>query len=142
MEFLEKLRPFTLLVVRCAVGAIFMAHGYQKYSHGVGATNQFMAGVGLPAYFGYIAIALELGGGALLILGLLTRPIGLLLAIEMVIAIVKVHLGGGITDIHRYEFPLALGAASLALGTFGAGAVSLDALLFGRSFRPKSKPKP
>jgi putative oxidoreductase len=142
VEFLEKLRPFTLLVVRCAVGAIFMAHGYQKYSHGFGATDQFMAGVGLPAYFGYIAIALELGGGALLILGLLTRPLGLLLAIEMVVAIVKVHLGGGITNIHSYEFPLALGVASLALGTFGAGAVSLDALLFGRSFRPKSKPKP
>lgn len=140
MGSFEKLRPFTLLVVRCAVGLIFMVHGYEKYSHGFAATNRAMANMGMPSYFGYIAIALELGGGALLVLGLLTRPIGLLLAVEMAIVVIKVDMAGGITHVHSYEFPLALGVASLAVGTFGAGPVSLDALLFGRRIRPRPKP--
>jgi len=141
VDFLERLRPFTLLVLRIAVGIIFIYHGYDKYTHGIGATKAMMGGAGLPTYFAYISIAIELGGGALLLLGFLTRPIGALLSIEMAVAIVKVHLAHGIGSVPHYEFPLAMCVASLAIATFGAGKASLDYAFFGkpRPLKPRNK---
>ncbi len=140
MGSFEKLRPVSLLLIRLAVGAIFIAYGYEKYQRGFAAVGQSMVHLKLPAFFGYIAIVMELGGGIFLILGLLTRVIGLLMAVEMVVAIFAAHMGNGILAIHSYQFELALGAAALALGTFGAGPISLDAMLFERNSRPRMRP--
>ncbi len=71
MGSFEKLRPVSLLLIRLAVGAIFIVYGYEKYQRGFAAASQAMVHLKLPAFFGYIAIALELGGGIFLILGLL-----------------------------------------------------------------------
>jgi len=86
---------------------------------------------GLPAQFVYVAGVIEAFGGGLLALGLFTRPAALLLAIEMGVAIWKMHSGGGILAVHLYEFPFALAAACLALATVGAGAISVDEGLLG-----------
>src|SRR5579862_4107251 len=125
MGSLEKLRPLSLILIRLVVGLIFVVHGYEKYQHGVAATSAMMTHLKLPAFFGPLAVALELGGGIFLILGLLTRVVGLLLAAEMVVAIGAAHMSKGITAVHSYEFPLALAAAALAVGTFGGGLLSL-----------------
>jgi putative oxidoreductase len=95
---------------------------------------------GLPGYFVYVAGVLEVFGGILLVLGLFTRGAALLLAIEMGVAIWKVHSTGGIYAVHDYEFPLAVLAGSFALATVGAGSLSLDQPLFeggGKSRPPK-----
>jgi len=91
-------------------------------------------------YFVYIAGVLEVFGGLLLVLGLFTRGAALLLAIEMGVAIWKVHSTGGYLALHNYEFPLAMLVGSFALATVGAGRLSLDHPLFedgGRSRSPK-----
>jgi putative oxidoreductase len=88
---------------------------------------------GLPAQFVYVAGVLETFAGLLLPLGLFTRGAALLLAIEMCVAIIKVHSTHGIMALHEYEFPLALAAACFALATTGAGAASVDSLLFGEA---------
>jgi putative oxidoreductase len=142
MDFLDKLRPFTLLVLRCMLALLFIYHGYPKIEHGIAGTEQYMVSVGLPSYFAYISVALEVGGGVLLVLGLATRPVALLLAIEMGIAMWKVDLTHGVRAVPDYQFPLALGAAALALASFGAGSFSLDHAFFGRSSKPRPKPKP
>jgi len=83
---------------------------------------------------------LEVFGAILLILGLFTRAAALLLAIEMGVAIWKVHSAGSYLAVHNYEFPLAMLAGSFALATVGAGLLSLDHLLFeggGKLQRPK-----
>lgn len=141
MDFLERLRPFTLLVLRIAVGIIFIYHGYDKYHLGIGATKAMMGANGLPGYFAHISIGIELFGGALLLLGFLTRPIGALLAIEMAVALVRVHLPHGLTKVPGYELPLALCVSSLAIATFGAGNASLDYAFFGkpRPLKPTKK---
>ena len=77
-------------------------------------------------------------------LGLFTRGAALLLAIEMGVAIWKVHSSGGYLAVHEYEFPLTLLTACFALATIGAGTISLDYPLFenGKSrtrFSQKSK---
>jgi uncharacterized membrane protein YphA (DoxX/SURF4 family) len=72
-------------------------------------------------------------------MGLFTRPAALLLAIEMCVAIWKVHSLHGYMAVHDYEFPLALAAACFALATLGAGLVSLDHPIFEQS---RGRPRP
>lgn len=89
MNFLDKLRPITLLILRCTLGLIFLFHGYPKIAHGIGGSVKYVSSLGLPSptFLTYILVALELGGGALLILGLATRPIALLFTVEMCVAL-------------------------------------------------------
>jgi len=109
MEGLEKLKPLALLLLRVALGIIFISHGYPKLFSQLQHTTEAFAHLGFPAYFAYISGVLELFGGILLIVGLFTRITGLLLAGEMAVALVKVH--GILTNpmaVHNYEFPLAM----------------------------------
>jgi uncharacterized membrane protein YphA (DoxX/SURF4 family) len=115
---------------------IFLTHGYPKLTRSAAALQSMFVQHGLPAKLVYVAGVLETFAGALLIVGLFARPAALLLAIEMSVAIVKVHSGHGIMALHEYEFPLTLGTACLALATVGAGVASLDHLLFGQSGDP------
>lgn len=132
MKFLDALRPFGLLLLRIALGVIFLSHGYPKLAHLRGGTQMqnFFVEHGLPGYFLYIAGVLETFGGGLLLLGLFTRGAALLLGIEMSVAIWKVHSVHGYLAVHEYEFPLTLAAACFALATIGAGSISLDKPLF------------
>ena len=130
MKSLNALQPLGLLTLRVALGIIFFSHGYPKLAHMGAGMQGFFVQHGLPGYFVYIAGALEVFGGVLLVLGLFTRAAGLLLAVEMGVAIWKVHSSGGYLAVHNYEFPLALLTGCFALATVGAGMVSVDNLLF------------
>ncbi len=139
MKFLDKLQPLSLLVLRLVLGIIYLYHGYPKLTHTHGNLQAVFVEHGLPAYFVYVSGMLETFGGGLLLLGLFTRPAALLLAIEMCVAIWKVHSFHGYMAVHDYEFPLALAAACFALATLGAGLVSLDHPVFERSeARPRA----
>ena len=141
MNSLDRLRPMGLLVLRFALGAIFLTHGYPKLVRPNPEMQHMFAQHGLPAQFVYVAGILESFGGALLALGLFTRPAALLLAIEMAVAIWKVHSSGGILAVHLYEFPFALAAACIALATVGPGALSIDEGLLGLGGRRSRAPK-
>ncbi len=142
MEFLEKLKPLALLLLRFALGLIYMYHGYPKLFGQTAKSQQFFTSVGLPGSWVYISGVLELFGGALLIAGLFTRVVGLLLAIEMGVAIWKVHLVHSIYSVKDYEFPLTLAVAAFTLATVGAGVASIDYPIFhGRRGRTKPKGK-
>ncbi len=142
MKSLNSLQPLGLLALRVALGLIFFSHGYPKLAHQGGGMQAFFVQHGLPGYFVYISGVLEVFGGLLLVLGLFTRGVALLLAIEMGVAIWKVHSSGSYLAVHNYEFPLAMLTACFALATVGAGAISLDYPLFesGKS-RTKSPQK-
>jgi putative oxidoreductase len=144
MNFLNRLQPLGLLLLRIALGVIFITHGYPKLVKSSTYMQHIFVQHGLPAQFVYVAGVLEAFGGGLLILGLFTRPAALLLVIEMGVAIWKVHSSGGILAVHLYEFPLALAAACFALATVGAGVLSVDEGLLGsggKKFRAPKKPK-
>jgi len=130
MKSFDALQPFGLLVLRFALGIVFFSHGYPKLVHFGAGMQGFFIQHGLPGYFVYISGVLEVFGGILLVLGLFTRGAALLLAIEMGIAIWKVHSANGYLAVHDYEFPLALLAGSFALASVGAGTLSLDHPLF------------
>jgi putative oxidoreductase len=130
VKFLNSFQPLGLLLLRAALAVTFFTHGYPKLAHANPAMQAMFVQHGLPAQFVYVAGVLETFGGLLLLLGLFTRGAALLLAIEMCVAIIKVHSAHGILALHEYEFPLALAAACLALATTGAGAASVDSLLY------------
>jgi putative oxidoreductase len=132
MQSLEKLKPLALLLLRVVLGVVFLYHGLPKLSHAQQWTQNF-AHMGFPGYFAYIAGVLEVFGGAILILGMFTRMAGLLLAIEMGVAVVKVHgLIAHPSNVHGYEFPLVMCASSFVLAALGAGLISIDQALFER----------
>jgi len=139
VKILNSFQPLGLLILRVALGVIFFTHGYPKLAHANPAMQAMFVQHGLPAQFVYVAGVLETFGGLLLLLGLFARAAALLLAIEMCVAIVKVHIVHGIMAVHEYEFPLALATACFALATVGAGAASLDHLLFGESGSNRSR---
>ena len=126
-----------LLVLRVVVGAIFAAHGAQKIFEFTlpGTIESFTAmGVPLPAIAAPLVAFVEFGGGILLALGFFTRVVGIMLAIDMLVALVLVHLSAGLwVGNGGYEYVAVLGVVALALALIGAGRFSLDrALLRGR----------
>jgi putative oxidoreductase len=141
MKFLNGLRPLGLLVLRAALGIIFLYHGYPKLVHADPAVRAAFVQHGLPAYFVGLAGILETFGAVLLFVGLFTRPAALLLAVEMAVAIWKVHSGHGIMVVKEYELPMVVGAACFALATVGAGLASLDHLLFGEGGKKRRSGK-
>ncbi|HEV2297126.1 MAG TPA: DoxX family protein [Candidatus Acidoferrales bacterium] len=131
MTFLNKLRPLALLLLRLGLGIIFIYHGFPKlFTHMSEAVASFPH-MGFPSYFAYVAGIVEFFGGCLMIAGLFTRIAALLIAGEMAIAILKVHLPqGGPLAVGNYQLPLALAVSAFTLVAVGAGAISLDRAIF------------
>ncbi len=131
MKFLTGLQPLSLLILRAVLALIFIYHGYPKLIHPNEGMREFFTQHGMPAYFVSVAGILECFGALLLSVGLFTRPMALLLAGEMAVAIWKVHSVHGALVVKEYEFPLAVAAACFALATVGAGMLSVDYLVLG-----------
>jgi putative oxidoreductase len=131
-DLCDRFRPLALTLLRLAVGVVFLYHGFTKVSD-LGKSSGNFVHMGFPGWVAYLIGPLELIGGGLLVLGLLTRLFGLLLAGDMLVALVKVSLPrGSITQVGRYELVMLLAAAAFTLFAFGGGPVALDRVLFGR----------
>jgi putative oxidoreductase len=142
MQGLEKLKPLALLLLRFALGAIFVYHGYPKLFTHTRESMQGFVRMGFPGYFAYISGVLEFFGGLILEVGLFTRIAALLLAGEMGVALWRVHgLFSAPQDMHSYEFPLIVAAACFTLGILGAGLISFDHLIFREGGRSTRKAK-
>jgi putative oxidoreductase len=134
VKALNNLQPLALLGLRVALGIIFIYHGYPKLAHPTAAMHGAFVDHGLPSYFVQVAGMIETIGGGLLLVGLFARVAGLLLAMEMAIAIWKVHSRSYLA-VHEYEFPLAMATASFVISAVGAGLISIDWWLFEGSGR-------
>jgi putative oxidoreductase len=130
-----KQLDIALLFIRAIIGAIFIAHGWQKlfvFGFG-GVTGAFtQMGVPLAGVLGPFVALLEFFGGIALMIGLATRVVALGLAFNMVVAILLVHLKGGFFNPGGVEFPLSLFAALLLLTLTGAGSISSDRAVASR----------
>jgi putative oxidoreductase len=125
-------RHWGITILRVMVGIVFLAHGGQKvFVYGLsGVSGAFgQMGIPMPAVMGPFVALLELVGGAILIVGLLTQWVAILFAIEMAVAVLKVHLSGGFFLPRGFEFALMMFAASCAIALEGPGAASLDGII-------------
>jgi putative oxidoreductase len=133
VKSLDRLQPLSLLILRVILALIFIYHGYPKLTHTHGNLQGLFIDHGMPAYFAQVAGVIETFGGGLLLLGLFARPAALLIALEMCVAIWKVHSLHGIYAVRDYEFPLVLAGACFVLATVGAGLISIDHFIFDKS---------
>lgn len=118
-----------LSLLRFVVGFLFICHGASKMFGVLGGSM----GSGKPAVLGSllgVSGVLEFFGGILLLVGLFTRPVALLIAIEMIVAYFKVHLPRGPWPLlNRGELPVVYCFLLLYLASVGGGLFSLDRLI-------------
>jgi uncharacterized membrane protein YphA (DoxX/SURF4 family) len=139
--------PAATLLIRVAVGAIFLSEGLQKFLFPaeLGAGRFAKIGIPLPEISGPFVGVVEIVCGALLLVGLATRLATLPLLIDITVAIVStklpILLGQGVLGFAapstphvgfwsaaheaRTDFAMLLGL--LFLACTGAGPWSLDA---------------
>jgi len=125
-----------LLLIRVVLGGIMAAHGAQKLfgwlgGHGLAGTRGWLDTMGFkPARLHAAVVGLaEFGGGALLILGLLTPLGAAAVAGVMLVAIATVHWKNGFFNSSGgYEFNLLIVATAIGLAMTGPGTISIDDL--------------
>ena len=116
------------LLLRLSLGTMFVAHALLKYFVFTPAgTAKFFESVGLPGALGYVTIAVELIGGALLILGVRTRIVALAL-VPVLIGATWVHSGNGwlfTSPNGGWEYPAFWTVALIVQALLGDGAYAL-----------------
>lgn len=127
-----------LLIIRLVIGLSFIGHGAQKLfgwfgGFGLEGTGGWMESLGMKPgkAMALLAGLAEFVGGIFFVLGLLTPLAGIMIAITMLAAIVKVHYANGYWSTNNgYEYNLALLAVAIGLALAGPGKYALDAILF------------
>jgi putative oxidoreductase len=122
------------LIGRVLMSVIFILGGYGKLTASA-ATTTMMAKHGLPApaLATIVAIVIELGGGLLLLFGLFTRPVGVVLGLWCIATALIAHTDFADPNMKiNFLKNLAMAGGFAYVAAFGAGAISLDAMLHRR----------
>jgi putative oxidoreductase len=117
-----------LLILRIVLAAVLLAHGLPKVT-GFSGTAGFLGSAGVPAptLAAAYAVMAEVGGGILLLLGIAVDIAGLLVAVDMLGAMIFFHFKNGFSGPGGWEFPFALLGIALALALAGPGGYSVGA---------------
>ena len=126
MAFLDRYTSLLLSVLRIMTGLLLLQHGTTKYlSIPVGPMNNAS-----PMTMGGAAGILELIGGALLILGLFTRPVAFILSGMLAVAYFYAHAPQGFYPIlNGGELAVLYCFVLLYIAAAGGGSLSLDKAL-------------
>src|SRR5882672_11225691 len=125
----SKLRDLALTALRIVAGFLFFCHGAQKllgWFAEPGSQRMALAFPQLPWFAG----VLELVGGALIVLGLLTRPVAFILSGEMAVAYFMAHAPHGPFPILNHgELAALYSFVFLFFAAHGGGSYGIDGLL-------------
>ena len=128
---LEGLQRLAVVMLRLLLGAVFVMHGSQKLLGGGGVAG-FAGGLNRMGIEPHVPLAwvvaiTEFVGGICVFFGFLTRFWAAGLAIDMGVALFKVHLANGFfISKNGFELVLTLGILALAVVFMGPGAPSVD----------------
>ena len=126
--FDSRTTPYAALLLRLALGIMFLAHGLTKLLVFTPAgTAKFFNSIGFAGWLAYPVMAFEIVAGVLLVLGIFTRWVAILSAIELFVAS-TVHFGNGWTFTNPnggWEYPIFLTVAAVALALIGGGAYAV-----------------
>ncbi len=129
MDLAATLNPHASKVLsglRIVSGLMFMQHGTQKI---FGFPAEAMGPFDIASQMG-IGGVLELVGGALIVLGLFTRPVAILLSGMMAVAYFQFHAPGGLYPlVNKGELAALYCWVFLYLGFAGPGVWSVDAAM-------------
>jgi len=113
-----------LLLLRVVLGVVFIIHGYDKIfgAAGVAGFSGFLIKLGVwqPIFFAWVVSLVEFAGGIGILLGILTRPLALLAAIDMVFAFYLTKKG-----LPKGDLDFALFGIAAALALSGSGRYAL-----------------
>ena len=124
MNFLRRFEPQAYALLRIVAGLLFLFHGLQKFGY-VGGTA-----VPLASQMG-VAAVIELVGGLLIMIGLLTTPAAFIASGEMAVAYFMAHQPRGTWPIQNQGELAALYAfAFLFIAARGSGIWSVDSLIW------------
>ena len=121
------------LVLRVALAAMLLFHGVAKLSGGIGFVADMLAKAGLPVVFGYGVYIGEVIAPLLILFGLFTRPAALVVAINMIVAVLLAHTsqfftlnetGGWALELQGMYFFAAVAVALLGAGRYSIGGAN------------------
>ena len=122
-------------LLRVALGVMFIAHALLKVLvFTLPGTVGFFESLGLPGVLAYVTVAAELTGGAMLLLGVYTRPVAAAL-LPILLGATWAHAGNGwvfSAPNGGWEYPLFLALATAVVALQGGGRFGLDSLLAAR----------
>jgi len=138
-DWLDNLCPYSLSLLRMVAGFLIWQRGAQKLLGWFGGeiATEF-------AWF-WSAGMIEFIGGTLILLGLLTRPVAILLAGEMLVVYLFIHMPQGFWSLRNGgEVILEFFITFLLLAFFGPGKLSMDSLFriqtIGEEFLDRIQP--
>lgn len=121
---------FGKLLLRAMLGILILFHGVSKIIAGPGMIVGLVAKVGMPAAFGYLVYVGEVIAPLLVLFGVWARLGALVIAINMVVAVILVHTsqiftmaktGGWALELQGIYFAAALAVALLGAGRYSVG---------------------
>jgi putative oxidoreductase len=121
------------LVLRAVLAAMLLFHGISKMHNGIGFIADMLAKAGLPAVFGYGVYIGEVIAPLFILAGLFTRPAALVIAINMIVAVLLAHTsmffttndtGGWALELQGMFFFSAVAIALLGAGRFSVGGIN------------------
>lgn len=118
---------YAALFLRLAVGGVFLRHGIMKVEGGLPGLTSYLHGLGFPFanIWAVVLIAVETVGAGCVVLGVLTRVWAIGMAVEMVVAILRVQIPAA----RNFELEALLLAGALSLVALGDGPLALGVKL-------------
>ena len=121
------------LLLRLVLGVLILLHGIAKVMNGPDAILGMVGQTGLPPAVGYLVYVGEVLAPILVIVGFLTRPAALVIAINMMVAVYLAHLsmllqlnkqGGWALELQGMYLFVAFAIAMLGAGRFSVGGAA------------------
>lgn len=81
------------VLLRTTLALLMLLHGWSKITHGIGSIEGMVASHGLPRFLAYGVYLGEVVAPLLLLVGVWVVPAALVVAINMVVAVLLVHRG-------------------------------------------------